>query len=63
MWRSMEAEEWGLRALAEDRGGLMLRPRLFDLLSRRWYSIGDCKAEKREKDFVVIEMYSNNNNN
>lgn len=27
----------------------MLRPRLLDLLSRRWYSMGDCKAEKRRR--------------
>lgn len=25
----------------------MLRPRLLDLLSRRWYSIGDCKAGRQ----------------
>lgn len=47
LWRSMEAEEWGRRALAADRGGLMQRPRLLDLLSRRWYSIGDCKALRK----------------
>ena len=54
----MEAEEWGRRALAADRGGLMLRPRLLDLLSRRWYSIGDCKAERHKDKFYKAECFT-----
>lgn len=58
----MEAEEWGRRALAADRGGLMQRPRLLDLLSRRWYSIGDCKAERhRGTEAAVTKLYTHLN--
>lgn len=56
MCRSMEAEEWGRRALAADSGGLMLRPRLLDLLSRRWYSMGDCRAEEGRKQAAAAAV-------
>lgn len=42
--RSMDAEEWECRPDADIIGDLMFLPRLFDLLSLRWYSIGDWRA-------------------
>lgn len=47
--RSMDAEEWGHRTDADAVGDFMFLPRLFVLLSLRWYSIGDwsAAAEKR----------------
>lgn len=36
----------------------MLRPRLLDLLSRRWYSMGDCKADKhRGATTTLVTIY------
>lgn len=34
----------------------MLRPRLLDLLSRRWYSMGDCRAEKHRRGTLILVL-------
>lgn len=44
-WRwSMDAEERGCRTGSAAVGDVMLLPRLWNLLSLRWYSIGDWRA-------------------
>lgn len=47
--RPMDAEEWGRRPDVDPAGYFIFLPRLCDLFSLRWYSMGDWRATKDRK--------------
>lgn len=52
----MDAEEWGRRPDADTVGYLMFLPKLCDLFSLRWYSIGDWRAVTDRKRGLISLM-------